>query len=251
MKLNLNIWRQKDRFSEGKLVEYTLDNVNTHMSFLEMLDTLNDQLIRKNEEPIEFDHDCREGICGQCGVVINGIAHGPLKNTTTCQLHMREFGDNETILIEPFRAAGFPIKKDLKVDRTSFDRIISSGGYVSVNTGQAPEANTIPVSHKIAEAAFDSAACIGCGACVATCKNGSAALFTSAKITQLVLLPQAKEERDSRALNMIAQMDKEAFGHCSNTEACEVECPQGVSVLNIARMNYEYNRASFFKTKKQ
>lgn len=251
MKLKLKIWRQKDRVSEGKLVEYFLDNVNTHMSFLEMLDTLNDQLIRNNEVPIEFDHDCREGICGQCGVVINGIAHGPLKNTTTCQLHMREFNDNETILIEPFRAAGFPIKKDLKVDRSAFDRIISSGGYVSVNTGQAPEANTIPVSHETAEAAFDSAACIGCGACVATCKNGSAALFTSAKITQLALLPQAKEEREQRALGMIAQMDKEEFGHCSNTEACEVECPQGISVLNIARMNYEYNRANFFRSKKR
>ena len=251
MKLNLKIWRQKDRVSEGKMVDYALDNVNTHMSFLEMLDTLNDQLIRNNEEPIEFDHDCREGICGQCGVVINGIAHGPLKNTTTCQLHMREFKDNETILIEPFRAAGFPIKKDLKVDRSGFDRIISSGGYVSVNTGQAPEANTIPVSHERAEAAFDSAACIGCGACVATCKNGSAALFTSAKITQMALLPQAQEERSERALHMIKQMDEEAFGHCSNTEACEAECPQGISVLNIARMNYEYNRASFFRSKKR
>lgn len=250
MKLNLKIWRQKDRNSGGKLVEYSLDNVNTHMSFLEMLDTLNDQLIQKNEEPVEFDHDCREGICGQCGVVINGNAHGPLKNTTTCQLHMREFKDNETILIEPFRAAGFPVKKDLKVDRSAFDRIISSGGYVSVNTGQAPEANTISVSHQTAEAAFDSAACIGCGACVATCKNGSAALFTAAKITQLALLPQAKEEREQRALNMIMQMDKEQFGHCSNTEACEVECPQGISILNIARMNYEYNRASFLKSKK-
>ncbi len=251
MKLNLKVWRQKDRFSEGKMVDYSLDNVNTHMSFLEMLDTLNDQLIRNNEEPIEFDHDCREGICGQCGVVINGIAHGPLKNTTTCQLHMREFKDNETILIEPFRALGFPIKKDLKVDRSAFDRIISSGGFVSVNTGQAPEANSIPVSHDIAEAAFDSAACIGCGACVATCKNGSAALFTAAKITQMALLPQGKEERSHRVLNMIAQMDKEEFGHCSNTEACEVECPQGISVLNIARMNYEYNRASFLRSKKR
>ena len=250
MKLNLKIWRQKNREAEGKLVDYTLDNVNTHMSFLEMLDTLNEQLITNNEEPVEFDHDCREGICGQCGVVINGIAHGPLKNTTTCQLHMREFKDNETILIEPFRASGFPIKKDLKVDRSAFDRIISSGGYVSVNTGQAPEANSIPVSHEIAEEAFDSAACIGCGACVATCKNGSAALFTSAKITQFALLPQGKEERKARALDMIAQMDEEGFGHCSNTEACEVECPQGISVLNIARMNYEYNRASFLKFKK-
>jgi len=251
MKLHLKIWRQKNRNAEGKLVDYTLENVNTHMSFLEMLDTLNNQLIENNEEPVEFDHDCREGICGQCGVVINGIAHGPLKNTTTCQLHMREFKDNETILIEPFRAAGFPIKKDLKVDRTAFDRIISSGGYVSVNTGQAPEANTIPVSHQTAEAAFDSAACIGCGACVATCKNGSAALFTSAKITQMALLPQAQEERNERVFKMIAQMEAEDFGHCSNTEACEVECPQGISVLNIARMNYEYNRTSFFYSKKR
>lgn len=250
MKLNLKIWRQKDRKSEGKLVDYVIDNVNTHMSFLEMLDTLNEELISKKEEPIEFDHDCREGICGQCGVVINGVAHGSLVNTTTCQLHMREFKDGETVLIEPFRATGFPIKKDLKVDRSAFDRIISAGGYVSVNTGQAPEANTIPVSHETAEAAFDSAACIGCGACVATCKNGSAALFTSAKITQLALLPQSKEERKERALNMIYQMDQEGFGHCSNTEACEVECPQGISVLNIARMNYEYNRASFYKFKK-
>lgn len=251
MKLNLKVWRQKDRLSEGKMVDYVLDNVNTHMSFLEMLDTLNDQLIRNNEEPIEFDHDCREGICGQCGVVINGMAHGPLKNTTTCQLHMREFNDNETILIEPFRAHGFPIKKDLKVDRSAFDRIISSGGFVSVNTGQAPEANSIPVSHETAEAAFDSAACIGCGACVATCKNGSAALFTAAKITQMALLPQGLEERSQRVLNMVAQMDQEDFGHCSNTEACEVECPQGISVLNIARMNYEFNRASFLRSKKR
>ena len=250
MKLHLKIWRQKNREDQGRLVDYTLDNVNTHMSFLEMLDTLNDELIRKNEEPVEFDHDCREGICGQCGVVINGIAHGPLKNTTTCQLHMREFKDNETIYIEPFRASGFPIKKDLKVDRTAFDRIISAGGYVSVNTGQAPEANSIPISHEIAESAFDAAACIGCGACVATCKNGSAALFTSAKISQFAQLPQGKVERDSRVLKMLHQMDAEDFGHCSNTEACEVECPQGISVLNIARMNYEYNRASFFKSKK-
>ncbi|MHC5309602.1 succinate dehydrogenase/fumarate reductase iron-sulfur subunit [Myroides sp. LJL116] len=250
MKLHLKVWRQDNRNTQGKLVDYTLDNVNTHMSFLEMLDTLNDQLILQDQTPVEFDHDCREGICGQCGVVINGQAHGPLKNTTTCQLHMREFKDGETILIEPFRAEGFPIKKDLKVDRSAFDRIISSGGYVSVNTGQAPEANSIPVSHQTAEAAFDSAACIGCGACVATCKNGSAALFTSAKITQMAILPQGKEERDNRALKMIHQMDLEDFGHCSNTEACEVKCPQGISVLNIARMNYEYNRTNFFKFKK-
>lgn len=250
MKLNLKVWRQRSRETEGKLVDYKLDDVNPHMSFLEMLDTLNEQLIQKKEEPIEFDHDCREGICGQCGVVINGNPHGPLENTTTCQLHMREFKDGETVLIEPFRAKGFPVKKDLKVDRSAFDRIISSGGYVSVNTGQAPEANTIPVSHEKAEAAFDSAACIGCGACVATCKNGSAALFTAAKITQLAILPQSQEERKERALRMIAQMDEEGFGHCSNTEACEVECPQGISILNIARMNYEFNLASFLKFKK-
>jgi succinate dehydrogenase / fumarate reductase iron-sulfur subunit len=249
MDLHLKIWRQKDRKSEGKLVNYDLKGLNSHMSFLEMLDTLNEKLIIEGDEPVEFDHDCREGICGQCGMMINGIAHGPLKNTTTCQLHLRSFKDGETILIEPFRAGAFPVKKDLKVDRSAFDRIISSGGFVSVNTGQAPDATAIPITHQTAEEAFDSAACIGCGACVATCKNGSAALFTSAKITHMALLPQGKEERSKRVLNMIAQMDTELFGHCSNTEACEVECPQGISVLNIARMNFEYNRALFFKKK--
>ncbi|KAB1230631.1 succinate dehydrogenase/fumarate reductase iron-sulfur subunit [Chryseobacterium sp. KBW03] len=249
MDLHLKIWRQKDRKSEGKLVNYDLKGLNSHMSFLEMLDTLNEKLIIEGDEPVEFDHDCREGICGQCGMMINGIAHGPLKNTTTCQLHLRSFKDGETILIEPFRAGAFPVKKDLKVDRSAFDRIISSGGFVSVNTGQAPDATAIPVTHQTAEEAFDSAACIGCGACVATCKNGSAALFTSAKITHMALLPQGKEERSKRVLDMIAQMDTELFGHCSNTEACEVECPQGISVLNIARMNFEYNRALFFKKK--
>ncbi|UKB80769.1 succinate dehydrogenase/fumarate reductase iron-sulfur subunit [Chryseobacterium sp. MEBOG07] len=249
MDLHLKIWRQKDRKSEGKLVNYDLKGLNSHMSFLEMLDTLNEKLIIEGDEPVEFDHDCREGICGQCGMMINGIAHGPLKNTTTCQLHLRSFKDGETILIEPFRAGAFPVKKDLKVDRSAFDRIISSGGFVSVNTGQAPDATAIPITHQTAEEAFDSAACIGCGACVATCKNGSAALFTSAKITHMALLPQGKEERSKRVLDMIAQMDTELFGHCSNTEACEVECPQGISVLNIARMNFEYNRALFFKKK--
>ena len=249
MDLHLKIWRQKDRQSEGKLVSYDLKGLNSHMSFLEMLDTLNEKLITEGSEPVEFDHDCREGICGQCGMMINGIAHGPLKNTTTCQLHLRSFKDGETILIEPFRAEAFPVKKDLKVDRSAFDRIISSGGFVSVNTGQAPDATAIPVTHQTAEEAFDSAACIGCGACVATCKNGSAALFTSAKITHMVLLPQGKEERSNRVMNMVAQMDSEMFGHCSNTEACEVECPQGISVLNIARMNYEYSRALFFRKK--
>ncbi|WP_306350968.1 succinate dehydrogenase/fumarate reductase iron-sulfur subunit [Flavobacterium sp. '19STA2R22 D10 B1'] len=247
MKLDLKIWRQKDQKSEGKLIDYTLDNVNSHMSFLEMLDTLNEKLILQGEEAIEFDHDCREGICGQCGVLINGIAHGPIEHITTCQLHMREFSDGETIIIEPLSTQVFKVKKDLKVDRSAFDRIIGAGGFISVNTGQAPEANTIAITHENAEAAFDSAACIGCGACVATCKNGSAALFTSAKISHLAQLPQGKEEREKRVLKMVAQMDFEGFGHCSNTEACEVECPQGISVLNIARMNWEYNRANILK----
>jgi len=247
MDLHLKIWRQKDRQSEGKLVNYNLTELNPHMSFLEMLDILNEKLIVEGDEPVEFDHDCREGICGQCGMMINGIAHGPLEHTTTCQLHLRSFKDGGTVLIEPFRAEAFPVKRDLKVDRSAFDRIISSGGFVSVNTGQAPDATAIAVTHQTAEEAFDSAACIGCGACVATCKNGSAALFTSAKVTHMVLLPQGKEERSHRVLNMVKQMDAEAFGHCSNTEACEVECPQGISVLNIARMNYEYNRALFFR----
>lgn len=249
MDLHLKIWRQKDRSTEGKLVNYDLKDLNSHMSFLEMLDTLNEKLIVEGEEPVEFDHDCREGICGQCGIMINGLAHGPLENTTTCQLHLRSFKDGETIIIEPFRAEAFPVKRDLKVDRSAFDRIISSGGFVSVNTGQAPDATAIAVTHQIAEEAFDSAACIGCGACVATCKNASAALFTSAKISHMVLLPQGKEERSERVIKMVQQMDKELFGHCSNTEACEVECPQGISVLNIARMNYEYSRALFFRKK--
>lgn len=249
MDLHLKIWRQKDRKTEGKLVNYDLKGLNSHMSFLEMLDTLNEKLITEGDEPVEFDHDCREGICGQCGMMINGLAHGPLENTTTCQLHLRSFKNGETIVIEPFRAEAFPIKRDLKIDRSAFDRIISSGGFVSVNTGQAPDATTIAVTHQVAEEAFDSAACIGCGACVATCKNASAALFTSAKITHMVLLPQGKEERSERVIKMVQQMDSELFGHCSNTEACEVECPQGISVLNIARMNYEYSRALFFRKK--
>ncbi|MBL7868483.1 MAG: succinate dehydrogenase/fumarate reductase iron-sulfur subunit [Flavobacterium lindanitolerans] len=250
MDLHLKIWRQKDRQSEGKLVNYDLTELNPHMSFLEMLDTLNEKLILEGDEPVEFDHDCREGICGQCGMMINGIAHGPLKQTTTCQLHLRSFKDGETILIEPFRAEAFPVKKDLKVDRSAFDRIISSGGFVSINTGQAPDATAIAITHQTAEEAFDAAACIGCGACVATCKNASAALFTSAKITHMVSLPQGKEERSERVLNMVRQMDAEHFGHCSNTEACEVECPQGISVLSIATMNYEYNRALFLRKNK-
>ena len=217
------------------------------MSFLEMLDMLNIQLIKKGERPVEFDHDCREGICGQCGVMINGIAHGPLKHTTTCQLHMRSFEDGDTIYVEPFKATAFPIVRDLKVNRSSLDHIIASGGYVSVDTGQAPEANSIPVTHEQAEAAFDAAACIGCGACVASCKNSSAALFTSAKISQLAQLPQGNKETPQRVVSMVNQMEEEGFGHCSFTEACQVECPEDISVLNIARMNYEYNRSRLLK----
>lgn len=229
------------------MLDYELADVNSDMSFLEMLDMLNEQLLEQGQRAIEFDHDCREGICGQCGVMINGRAHGPLKNTTTCQLHMRSFRDGETIYIEPFRATAFPVKCDLKIDRTAFDRVIQAGGYIAVNTGQAPEANSIPIGHPVAEAAFDAAACIGCGACVAVCKNSSAALFTSAKITHLALLPQGAVEAQERVRRMVDQMDAEGFGHCSNTEACEAECPQQISVLHIARMNWEYNKAQLLK----
>jgi succinate dehydrogenase / fumarate reductase, iron-sulfur subunit len=245
MRIKLKIWRQQNSTDSGRLVDYALTEVNQDMSFLEMLDMLNEQLVRSRERPIEFDHDCREGICGQCGVMINGRAHGPLPNTTTCQLHMREFKDGDTVYVEPFRATAFPIKCDLKVDRSAFDRIIQSGGYISAGTGGTPEANSILIDHDLAEAAFDAAACIGCGACVATCKNSSAALFTSAKISHLVLLPQGEVEARQRAHRMVRQMDREGFGHCSNTEACQVECPQQISVLHIARMNWEFNRALF------
>jgi succinate dehydrogenase / fumarate reductase iron-sulfur subunit len=247
MKIYLKIWRQKNSESKGSFVNYTLTEVSKDMSFLEMLDMLNIQLIKKGERPVEFDHDCREGICGQCGVMINGIAHGPLKHTTTCQLHMRSFEDGDTIYVEPFKATAFPIVRDLKVNRSSLDHIIASGGYVSVDTGQAPEANSIPITHEQAEAAFDAAACIGCGACVASCKNSSAALFTSAKISQLAQLPQGNKETPQRVVSMVNQMEEEGFGHCSFTEACQVECPENISVLNIARMNYEYNRSRLLK----
>lgn len=243
MKLYLKVWRQEQRESKGNMVSYDVDGISEHMSFLEMLDLLNERLIKKGERVIEFDHDCREGICGACGMMINGRAHGPLSRTTTCQLHMRSFKDGETVYIEPFRAAAFPVLRDLKIDRSAFDRIIQSGGYISAATGQAPEANSIPIAHDITEAAFDAAACIGCGACVATCKNSSAALFTSAKIVHLALLPQGKMESADRVIQMVNQMDKEGFGHCSNTEACEVECPQEISSIHIGRMNYEYNKA--------
>jgi succinate dehydrogenase / fumarate reductase, iron-sulfur subunit len=246
MQIHLKVWRQQSRASQGHFADYRLTDVSPDMSFLEMLDLLNDRLVRQGERPIEFDHDCREGICGQCGVMINGRAHGPLSHTTTCQLHMRTFADGDTIYVEPFRAEAFPVKCDLKVDRSAFDRIIQAGGYISASTGEAPEANSTPISHATAEAAFDAAACIGCGACVATCKNSSAALFTAAKIVHLALLPQGKIEARARVLRMVTQMDKEGFGHCSNTEACQVECPQEISVLHIARMNWEYNRALLF-----
>jgi succinate dehydrogenase / fumarate reductase iron-sulfur subunit len=245
MRIQLKIWRQENRATSGQLVNYDLTDVNPDMSFLEMLDTLNERLVRHRERPVEFDHDCREGICGQCGVMINGQAHGPLPNTTTCQLHMRAFKDGDTIYVEPFRATAFPVKCDLKVDRSAFDRIIQAGGFTSASTGGAPEANSMLIGHDVAEAAFDAAACIGCGACVATCKNSSAALFTAAKITHLALLPQGKIESRQRVRRMVRQMDTEGFGHCSNTEACQVECPQQISVLHIARMNWEYNRALF------
>lgn len=247
MKVHLKIWRQKNAASEGRLVNYDLDQVDQHMSFLEMMDTLNEQLILKGEMPVEFDHDCREGICGTCGMMINGQAHGPVSGLTACQLHMREFEDGATIYVEPFRAKAFPVRRDLKVDRSAFDRIIQAGGFISANTGQPVEANALLIPHEVAESAFDSAACIGCGACVATCKNSSAALFTSAKIAHLGKLPQGKPEAAGRVLRMVAQMDEEGFGHCSNTEACEVECPQGISVLTIARMNWEHLNAAVLK----
>lgn len=249
MKINLKIWRQKDAKTKGFFAEYKLNNVVQEMSFLEMLDSLNEKIIKEGKIPVEFDHDCREGICGQCGVMINGIAHGNLKNITTCQLHMRSFEDGATIYIEPFKAASFRVIRDLKIDRSPLDAIIASGGFIAVDTGQAPEANSIPVTFDETESAFDSAACIGCGACVATCKNSSAALFTAAKITHLVKLPQGKKEAAQRVVAMVNQMEESGFGHCTNTEACEVECPEGISVLNIARMNYEYNKAKILTNK--
>ncbi len=244
MKLNLKIWRQGGQY-KGQLVNYQLNDVDPDMSFLEMLDVLNEQLIHQREEPVAFEHDCREGICGTCSLVIDGRPHGPMKGTTTCQVHMRHYNDGDTIVIEPFRAKAFPVLKDLVVDRSSFDRIIQSGGFVSVNTGQAQDANAIPVEKDTALRAFDAAACIGCGACVAACPNASAMLFTSAKISHLALLPQGQVERQKRVIAMVAQMDKEGFGQCSNVKACEAECPKDISVENIARMNREYVSAVF------
>ena len=243
MRLNLKIWRQKGPKANGKMVNYTLNEVNPEMSFLEMMDVLNQQLVERGDEPVAFDHDCREGICGMCSMFINGRAHGPMTGTTTCQLHMRHFNDGDTIVIEPWRAAAFPVIKDLMVDRSAFDRIIQAGGYISVNTGSAPDANALPIPKENADMAFDAATCIGCGACVATCKNASAMLFVGAKVSQLSLLPQGQPEREERAIRMVEQMDKEGFGNCTNTGACEVECPKGISIENIARMNREYLRA--------
>lgn len=239
MKITLKVWRQKDAGSKGEFRTYQLDHVSSDMSFLEMFDILNNDLIRKGEDPVAFDHDCREGICGACSMYINGRPHGPLQ-TTTCQLHMRTFRDGETITVEPWRAKAFPVIKDLIVDRTSFDRIQQAGGYISVNTGGVPDANEIPIPKLNADKAFDAAACIGCGACVAACKNASAMLFVSAKVSQLALLPQGQPERKTRVEKMVAQMDAEGFGACTNTLACEAECPKGISVSNIARMNREY-----------
>jgi succinate dehydrogenase / fumarate reductase iron-sulfur subunit len=239
MKITLKIWRQKNKEAKGSFKTYTLDHVSPDMSFLEMLDVLNNDLILKGEESVAFDHDCREGICGTCSLYINGRPHGPLQ-TTTCQLHMRTFSDGQTITIEPWRAKAFPVIRDLVVDRMAFERIQQAGGYVSVNTGGVPDANEIPIPKKIADEAFDAAACIGCGACVAACKNASAMLFVSAKISQLALLPQGRPERKERAERMVAQMDAEGFGACTNTGACEAECPKAISLTNIARMNREY-----------
>lgn len=244
MKFNLKIWRQKNAQAAGKMVDYTIDNINADMSFLEMMDVLNEELIRKGEEPVAFDHDCREGICGMCSMHINGRPHGPLRGTTTCQLYMRNFTDGETIYIEPFRANAFPIIRDLVVDRSAFDRIMQVGGFVSVNTGQVQDANNIPVVKADADLAMDAASCIGCGACVAACKNASASLFVGAKISQYALLPQGRIEAKERVLAMVNQMDEEGFGSCTNTGSCEAECPKGISLSNIARMNREYYSAS-------
>ncbi|MBU79659.1 MAG: succinate dehydrogenase/fumarate reductase iron-sulfur subunit [Flavobacteriales bacterium] len=245
MNLKLKIWRQENSDSRGKMVTYNISDISPDMSFLEMMDVLNNELIGKDQDPVAFDHDCREGICGMCSMFINGEAHGPDRLVTTCQLHMRKFKDGQTITIEPFRANAFPVIKDLVVDRSSFDRIQQAGGFISVNTsGNTQDANSIPIEKYDADRAFDAATCIGCGACVASCKNASAMLFVSAKVSQFSLLPQGKVEATDRVLNMVNQMDEEGFGNCTNTGACEVECPKGISLENIARMNRELLKAS-------
>ena len=245
MNLILKVWRQKNSSEKGSFQSYEVENVTEDMSFFEMLDMLNNSLIKSNENPISFDHDCREGICGTCGVVINGRAHGPLKGVTSCQLHMRSFKDGDTITIEPWRSKSFPIVKDLVVNRSSFDRIMESGGYVSVKTGGAPDANAMPIFKQDADEAFDSATCIGCGACVAACKNASAMLFVSAKINQYSKLPQGQVEHKSRINNMVSQMDKEGFGSCTNTGSCEAECPKEISITNIIKLNKDYIKNIF------
>ena len=245
MNLTLKVWRQKNSQVKGRMVDYKVTDISDHMSFLEMLDVLNEQLIEKGEEPVAFDHDCREGICGMCSLFINGEAHGPDRGITTCQLHMRMFKDGDTITIEPWRATAFPVIKDLIVDRTAFERIQQAGGYISVNTsGNTQDANAIPIPKYDADRSMDAAACIGCGACVATCKNSSAMLFVAAKVSQFALLPQGRVEATERVLNMVNQMEHEGFGNCTNTGACEVECPKGISLENIARLNREYLKAS-------
>ncbi len=243
MRIHLTIWRQSGPTDAGRFVTYTAEDVSPDMSFLEMLDVVNEGLIKKNEEPIAFDSDCREGICGTCGFMVSGIAHGPERGTTVCQLHMRKFKDGDSLTLEPWRAEAFPVIKDLVVDRSAFDRIIQAGGYTSVNTGGAPDANAILIGKSIADAAMDSAACIGCGACVAACKNASAALFTSAKITHLSLLPQGQVERTTRVVNMVNAMDEAGFGSCSNEGECEAVCPKGIALKNIATMNREFWKA--------
>lgn len=247
MTIHLRIWRQEGPEKKGKLVNYTVNNVSPDMSFLELLDFLNEDLLAKGEEPVEFDSDCREGICGSCGCVVDGVAHGPEPATALCQLHMRHYKDGDTIVVEPWRARAFPIVRDLVVDRSAFDRIITAGGYISVNAGQAPDAGAIPVPRPNAEEAMDAAACIGCGACVAACPNAAAALFTSAKISQLALLPQGHPERETRVMRMVDQMDLEGFGNCSNHAECEAVCPKEISISNIARMRREYVKALFKK----
>lgn len=244
MKIILNIWRQQNATSAGRMVRYEVPNANEHMSFLEMLDVLNEELTRKGEDPVTFEHDCREGICGCCGFMIDGVPHGPQRGTTVCQLHMRHFHDGDELWLEPFRAKAFPVIKDLMVDRSAFDRIIASGGFISVNTGSAPDGNALPVIKKCSDMAMDAAACIGCGACVASCPNASASLFVSAKISHLGQLPQGQVERDRRATRMVLKMTDEGFGYCTNTGECEAVCPKGIKIENIARMHRDYIKAS-------
>jgi len=248
MKLKLEVWRQKSPSDKGHFESYDLSDISSDMSFLEMLDVLNEQLVKGGKEPVEFDHDCREGICGACGLVINGQAHGPERGTTACQLHMRKFKDGDRIVIEPWRARAFPVIKDLVVDRSAFDRIMNAGGYISTKTGPHPDANAMPISKPVADMAFDSATCIGCGACVAACPNASASLFTSAKITQFALLPQGQVEREIRVAKMVERMDTEGFGNCTNIGECEAACPKEISLENIRKMKSEYLRASLRPT---